>query len=129
MAKAPATAQKAGPSKQNPLEAVPKLEAACTAQSYNPNPLIPLLALSRHEQAEVVHKAIWALHRVFVKYIAEGRVGGITETSRRQVSEDDGEEVEKEGNVKGWVRDRLLDYVEVLASLLSDTEPSLRVRL
>ena len=129
MTKASKSSQAAGPSKTNPLEAIPKLESGCTASPFNPNPLLPLLALSRHADAEVVHKAVWALHRVFVKYINEERVGGIMETGRRGANgeEEEDVEVEREGNVKGWVRDRLLDYVEVLGGLLRDTEPALRV--
>lgn len=127
MAKSSKGSQAAGPSKANPLEAVQKLENGCMALPFNPNPLLPLLALTRHSEAEVVHKAIWALHRVFVKYISDGKVGGINESSRRGVVEEEEGEVEREGNVKGWVRDRLLDYVEILSSLLCDSEEGLRV--
>lgn len=135
MSKASKSSTKAGSSsKSSPIGAVSQLESSCTSSPFNPNPLLPLLALSRHTDAQVVHKAIWALHRVFVRFINENKVGGVNESTRHfdqahhGVDEDD-EEVSPrdEGSVKGWVRDRLFDYVEVLGSLLRDSEPALRV--
>lgn len=79
-----------------------------------------------------MHKTIWALHRVFVRFINENRVGGINESARRAGHdqdglEDDEESPKDEGSVKSWVRDRLLEYVDVLGSLLRDSEPAIRV--
>ena len=123
-------AKAASSSKANPLEAIPQLEKACTESTYNPNSLIPLLALSRHADPEVVYKAVWALHRVFIRYIHDNRVGGIVDSSSRSrggAEEENEDGVKGEGSVKGWVRDRLFDYVEVLGGLLRDTEDALRV--
>jgi len=129
MPKQTKSAKEASSSKANPLEAIPHLEKACTASTYNPNSLIPLLALSRHSDPEIVFKAVWALHRVFIKYINDNRVGGIVDSpSRVRGGEEEGEETKDEGSVKGWVRDRLFDYVEVLGGLLRDSEDALRVR-
>jgi U3 small nucleolar RNA-associated protein 19 len=125
------SASKASSSKTSPVASVAQLEAACTSSPFNPNPLLPLLDLARHADAQVVHKAVWALHRVFVRFINEDRVGGISEGARvgsqRSVDEDD-VAIREEGSVKSWVRDRLMEYVEVLGGLMRDIEPALRVR-
>ena len=111
----------------NPLARIQTLETACTSSTYDPNPLIPLLALSRHASPEVVHKAIWALHRVFVRYVNEGRVGGIVDGLVVRGARESGEDGLGAGEVKGWVRDRLLEYIEILGGLLRDSESALRV--
>lgn len=124
------SASKASSSKTSPIASVAQLEASCTSSPFNPNPVLPLLALARHADAQVVHKAVWALHRIFVRFINEEKVGGISEGARvgsqRSADEDDAGSRE-EGSVKSWVRDRLMEYVEVLGGLMRDTEPALRV--
>jgi U3 small nucleolar RNA-associated protein 19 len=94
----------------------------------DPNPLLGMLALARNPSAEVVHKAVWALYRVFGAQIAAGRVGGITGTGEPEVRAISGKEAKDGGarEVKGWVRDRLLEFVEILGGLLRDTEAGLR---
>jgi U3 small nucleolar RNA-associated protein 19 len=131
MSKQLKAAKAASSSKANPLEAIPQLEKACTGSTFNPNSLIPLLVLSRHADPEVVYKAVWALHRVFIKYISDNRVGGIVDSPSRTRggAEEETEDGVNEGSVKGWVRDRLFEYVEVLGGLLRDTEDALRVRI
>ncbi|KAK8846551.1 hypothetical protein IAR55_005637 [Kwoniella newhampshirensis] len=117
-----------------PLNRIVKLEATLLSEPYDPNPLLPLLALARHESAQVVHKAVWALHRVFIRYINDGKVGGLNGDLANRTgggSEDvDGErDLEaggEEREVKGWVRERLLEYVEILGGLVRDIEPALR---
>ena len=132
---------------QNPaIDQVVALETALLSDVYDPNPLIPLLKLSKHDSPEVVHKAIWALHRVFIRYIIDGKVAGISDKPNsktgtndlgveREVEEvheaseiRDGEVMEAR-KVKGWVRDRLLEYVDVLCRHMSHPEPALRVSL
>ncbi|TXT13423.1 hypothetical protein VHUM_00790 [Vanrija humicola] len=101
-----------------PQEQIKALEAKLTAAPADPNPLIALLALARHSDAQVVHKATWALYRVFGLLLAQGRVGGITGAAA-------GAGGARE--VKAWVRDRLLEYVAVLGGLLRDSEAALRI--
>ncbi|WVQ75300.1 hypothetical protein IAR50_004916 [Cryptococcus sp. DSM 104548] len=110
----------------DPLKQVSKLEAALTAPDFDPNPLLPLIALARHDDAQIVHKAVWALHRVFIKLIGDGKVGGLSgDLSKGGEKERDNAE-EGEKAVKAWVRERLLEYVEVLAGLMRDEESALR---
>lgn len=122
---------KASSSKLSPLDAIAQLESECTSSPFNPNPLIPLLAHARHADAEVVHKAVWALHRVFVRFINDNRVGGISDSARHvaQREEESEDAVAEGGSVKSWVRERLMEYVEVLGGLMRDVEPALRVRM
>lgn len=102
---------------------VDKFEHKLTATPSDPNPLLPLLALARNPSPEVVHKACWALYRVFGTQLAQNRVGGITgRGDESPASLGDGAR-----EAKGWVRERLLEYVSILGGLLRDSEPSLRV--
>lgn len=105
---------------------VQKLEASLGTDDFNPNPLLPLIALARHNDPQVVHKAVWALHRVFIKYIADGKVAGLSGDLVTPVKKP---EVEGDVDVKGWIRERLLEYVEILGGLIRDAEPALRVSL
>lgn len=101
-----------------------------TAESFDPNPLLELLALARHADARVVHSAIWALHRVFIQVIGDGRVGRATLVSSTPSGEDGVEEVDMEGEgwqVREWIMRRLTEYVDVLAGLMCDSEEALRV--
>ncbi|ORX36119.1 CBF/Mak21 family-domain-containing protein [Kockovaella imperatae] len=116
--------------KASGISKIPTIEASLRGKPYNPNGLVPLLQLARDPAPDVVHKAIWALHRVFIDYIGEGKVGGISDGPRRNMSQAD-EEEEARGpteakEVKSWVRDRLLDYVEILSGLVRDRELGLR---
>lgn len=108
----------------SPLLQVQKLEEALTAKPADPNPILALLALARHANPEVVHKAVWALYRVFGVQLAQGRVGGITGPKERESAE-----VKDGGKVKSWLRDRLLEYAAILGGLLHDSEAALRVSL
>jgi U3 small nucleolar RNA-associated protein 19 len=126
------TASTASPVHSIPILKVAQLEESLLAKPYNPNKLVPLVSLSRHDDPEVVHKAVWALHRVFIRYIGEGKVGGITSAS----SSDSGAKVEEHEagqdrsggkQVKSWVRERFFEYVEVLGGLCRDKEDGLRV--
>ena len=127
----PPSSRKVPTTNSTSLAQITKLEQALLGPTYNPNPLLPLLALARHETAEVVHKAIWALHRVFIKLIEDGRVGGLHQSS----GEGDGDEEEGSAKdedearkVRVWARERMMEYVEILGGLLRDIEPALRVR-
>ncbi|WOO77741.1 putative protein [Vanrija pseudolonga] len=107
-----------------PQEQIKALEAKLTSAPADPNPLLALLSLARHGDAAVVHKATWALYRVFGLLLAQGRVGGITGTG----TDESAASVSSGGarEVKAWVRDRLLEYVAVLGGLLRDSEAALR---
>lgn len=116
------------------LERLQKLESALQGSASDPNPLLELVALARNGSPEVVHKAIWALHRVFIKLIRDDRVGGLSESGARAAVNGDEEagrrsldEKREAREVKAWVRDRLVEYVEVLGGLLRDSEAALRV--
>jgi U3 small nucleolar RNA-associated protein 19 len=113
---------------KDPITRIQLLEKHLTKKtdSFNPNPLLELVALSRHEKPEVVHSAIWALHRVFIKLVGDGRLG------RAIFKESDGEDEEIDldgegGAVRDWMRKRLREYVDVLGGLLRDSEEALRV--
>jgi U3 small nucleolar RNA-associated protein 19 len=127
--KAPKSAGPPKTSSASALSLIPKLEAALLDPSYDPNPLLNLVALARHDTPEVVHKAVWALHRVFISYIDDGKVGGLAGGLEQGEKERVSESVDEAREVRGWVRDRLLEYVEVLGGLLRDTEPALRVSI
>ncbi|WVW79002.1 hypothetical protein I302_100965 [Kwoniella bestiolae CBS 10118] len=92
-------------STSSPLNQTTKLESTLLGDEYDPNPLLPLIALSRHEDPQVVHKAVWALHRVFIKFIGEGKVGGLNgdltvKQTKAALVEGEGDNEERE--VKGW---------------------------
>ncbi|WVF70372.1 hypothetical protein IAT40_005162 [Kwoniella sp. CBS 6097] len=118
----------------SPLAQIAKLESTLTEGPYDPNSLLPLLTFARNDSPQVVHKAVWALHRIFIKFIGEGRVGGLsgdlTVKNSKEVEVVDNGVGEVEGDeereVRSWVRERLLEYVEILGGLVKDIEPALR---
>ncbi|WVQ97540.1 hypothetical protein IAU59_004654 [Kwoniella sp. CBS 9459] len=120
----------------SPLAQIAKLESTLTDGEYDPNPLLPLLSLARNDAPQVVHKAVWALHRVFIKLIGDGRVAGLNgDLTVKNISRDvvegaesglGGVEGDEEREVKSWVRERLLEYAEILGGLVRDAEPALR---
>ncbi|EIW68520.1 hypothetical protein TREMEDRAFT_74076 [Tremella mesenterica DSM 1558] len=119
----------AGSSTSALLEQVKPLESQLLVKPYNPNLLLSLLALGSKDDPRVVHKAIWALHRVFVVYIAEGLVGSIRGSlsfTRTVVAEDNDDREDESREVAVWTRDRLIEYVKLISGLLRDTEGSLR---
>lgn len=96
-------------------------------ESFNPNPLLELIAFARHDDPRIVHSAIWALHRVFIKIIGDGRVGRAVLVSSAAGDQD---EVDLRGEgwqVREWIMQRLNEYVDVLAGLMRDSEEALRV--
>lgn len=116
------------PSTAGLIKQISTLEASLLADLSDPNSLLPLLGLARHASPEVVHKAIWALHRVFIPLISSGRVGGLASTSLSpRVSGDNEPEKGSGREVKIWVRERMVEYLEILAGLLRDSEAALRV--
>lgn len=121
-----ASKQKPNVASQDPGAQIQKLEVSLSTGDFNPNPLLPLISFARHNDPEVVHKAVWALHRVFIRYIADGKVAGL---SGDLVAPAKKPEIEGDVDAKGWVRERLLEYVEVLGGLIRDAEPALRVSL
>nr|ODO00870.1 U3 small nucleolar RNA-associated protein 19 [Cryptococcus depauperatus CBS 7855] len=115
----------------DPIVQVSKYEAALKSEPFDPNTLIPLIALSRHNDPQVAHKAIWALHRVFFELIGTNKVGGLSgdltrKSEERNEEPNEGMAANEEKQVKMWVRERLLEYVEVLCGLMRDSEPALR---
>lgn len=98
------------------IKRISKLEAKLTADPSDPNPLLPVIQLARHASPQVVHKAIWALHRMFILLIGQRRIAELEATRADEVD-----------SVKAWAKDRLDEYIDVLASLLRDEEEALRV--
>jgi U3 small nucleolar RNA-associated protein 19 len=116
---------------KDPTARIQLLEKHLTKKtdSFNPNPLLELVALSRYEDPEVVHSAIWALHRVFIKIIGDGRLG---RAILRQSDDEEDEEFDLAGEgsqVRDWMMKRLGEYLDVLGGLLRDSEEALRVSL
>lgn len=116
------------------IETISKLESKLLSNPSDPNPLLRLLSLARNQDAEVVHKAIWALHRVFIPLIASGNYGpllnlGISQSADVNKVEEVGKDNEgmESREVRRWFRERLEEYIEVLAGLMSDSEAALRV--
>lgn len=111
-----------------------QLTSAAKKTEFNPNPLIPLTALARHDSPEVVHKAVWALYRAWVKILSDGHLvptaaGGQGDAGRTKNGSGDESPEAAAAAVQKWMMDRLNEYLEVLAGLLRDSEPSLRVSL
>jgi hypothetical protein len=109
-----------------------QLTSAAKKTEFNPNPLIPLTALARHESAEVVHKAVWALYRAWVKILSDGHLvptpaGGQGDAARTKSGSEDESPEAAAAAVQKWMMERLNEYLEILAGLLRDSEPSLRV--
>jgi len=97
---------------------IKELEAKLTnsvANDTSLNPLADLLTLAQNvENPHDTSKAIYALYRVFVVIITNGKLGlGGDETAKV---------------VKAWIWDRLQTYVDFLGGLLQDDEKFLRVR-
>lgn len=85
------------------------------ANNTSLNPLVDLLTLTQNiENPQDTSKAIYALYRVFVVIIANGKL------------EPGGDEPAKV--VKAWIWERLQTYVDYLGGLLQDDEKFLRVR-
>jgi len=113
---------------KDPITRIQLLEKHLTKKTdlFNPNPLLELVALSRHEKPEVVHSAIWALHRVFIKLVGDGRLGRAI--LKESAGEDEELDLDGEGGaVRDWLMKRLGEYVDVLGGLLRDSEEGLRV--
>lgn len=109
-----------------------QLTSSTKKTEFNPNPLIPLTALARHNSPEVVHKAVWALYRAWVKIITDGHLipnaaGGQADATRTKSEEKDDSPEAAAAAVQKWMMERLREYQEILAGLLRDSEPSLRV--
>ncbi len=105
-------------------DAIPSLESRLTGAAYDPNDLVPLTALARHADPAVAHKAVWALYRVWVRLVADGR------TRRPQRSGGlEGEDVAAADEVVRWTEQRLDEYVDILRGAVWDVEASLRVSL
>jgi U3 small nucleolar RNA-associated protein 19 len=116
---------------KDPTARIQLLEKHLTkkADSFNPNPLLELVSLARHDDPQVVHSAIWALHRVFIKLVGDGRLG---RASLRTNEEEESDQVDMGGEgsqVRDWIVKRLGEYVDVLGGLLRDSEEALRVCL
>ena len=126
-----ASSNRASSSIAAPLAHINRLESDLFSLPFDPNPLRPLLALARHPSPEIVHKAIWALHRAFIKFLHEEKIGGFTGIGVGRARGGELMEVVESGEeretVRGWLRERLEDYLEVLAGLVRDSEPALRV--
>ncbi|KAI5452760.1 Maturation and nuclear export of 40S ribosomal subunits interacting protein [Naganishia albida] len=108
-----------------------QLTSAVKKTEFNPNALIPLTALARHESPEVVHKAVWALYRAWVKILSDGHLvptpaGGQGDAARSKNGSEDESPEAAAAAVQKWMMDRLNEYLEILAGLLRDSEPSLR---
>jgi U3 small nucleolar RNA-associated protein 19 len=121
------------PTKATYIAQISSLESSLLADLSDPNPLLPLLALARNESAEVVHKAVWALHRVFIPLMFKGSVGGLMHANLEQNVAEGAGSGDVEGGesraVKAWVRERLVEYIRVLGGLLRDREAALRVSI
>lgn len=114
-------------SKSASLAKIISLESTLLSNPNDPNPLLPLLSLSRDGDAEVVHKAIWALYRVFCRIIlGETYLKGFGQQEKAGGEAIAGQGGEKQV-VKRWVEERFWDWEEVLVGLLRDGEPNLRV--
>jgi hypothetical protein len=105
------------------VKQIASVEAGLLADLSDPNNLLSLISLARHTSPEVVHKAIWALHRCFIPLISSGRVGGLVSADLSVRAEESASGKE----VKIWVRERLVEYLQILSGLLRDSEPALRV--
>jgi U3 small nucleolar RNA-associated protein 19 len=98
---------------------IKSLEAQLTsavADNGSLNPLADLLVLAHGtSDAREMSKAIYSIYRVFVLIISRGMLvhGG-----------DDAAKL-----VRKWIWEKLDSFVELLAGLLQDDEPSLRVRI
>jgi U3 small nucleolar RNA-associated protein 19 len=116
---------------KDPITRIQTLEKHLTkkSDSFNPNPLLELVALARHDDPQVVHSAIWALHRVFIKLIGDGRLGRAVLRKSDSDAENEAQvDVGGEGwQVREWIMKRLGEYLDVLGGLLRDTEEGLRV--
>ncbi|KAK0223868.1 CBF/Mak21 family-domain-containing protein [Armillaria fumosa] len=78
------------------------------------NPLADLLHLTcSRKDSQEVSKGIYALYRIFVLVISNGKLSVAGDESAK--------------TVKAWLWDRLNKYVDFLAGLLKDEEKSLRV--
>lgn len=78
------------------------------------NALADLVALTRRcESAEDTSKAIYALYRLFVLLVTEGKLFGEADEAQKVV--------------RAWIWDQLNAYVDILTGLLKDEEKSLRV--
>ncbi len=106
------------------LNTITTTESTLLSSTYNPNPLLTLISLTRENEPEVVHKSIWSLYRVFVKFLADGK---LTRVSMRSQTDEEEQGDGKENVVAEWVEERLKEYTEVLCGLIWDSEGSLRV--
>jgi hypothetical protein len=109
-----------------------QLASATKKTEFNPNALIPLTTLARNDSPEVAHKAVWALHRAWVKILSDGHLvpssaGGHAESVKGKGSKEDDSPEAAAAVVQKWLMDRLKEYQDILVGFLHDSEPSLRV--
>ncbi|KAI0710433.1 CBF-domain-containing protein [Cerioporus squamosus] len=99
------------------VRTIQDLEKQLTAAVSNGSSLNPLadlldIALDTESHAHLL-KAIYALYRVFVVIITNGLLSGPDRTEEAKA-------------VRAWLLERLHSFVDLLASLLKDEEPSLK---
>lgn len=98
---------------------IQRLEEALTSalsKSASLNPLADLTSLvNTLTDSQDLHKAIYALYRVFVLIIGSGRLCGGPE---------EGEEAKV---VRSWINERLAEYTSVLCRCLRHAQKGIRV--
>lgn len=106
----------------NALTSITTHELSLSTSPFSPNPLLPLISLTRHPSPDIVHKAIYALYRSFTKIAEDGRLFAFKGESGQGREDRESKEA-----VAKWVRERLEEYLTVLRGLMRDSEPALRV--
>ncbi|CAG8500431.1 15673_t:CDS:10 [Funneliformis mosseae] len=69
-----------------------------------------------NDSSKVIHTAIYALYRSFTPLLSKG-----------DLQKPKGPENDKEGLIKIWLRDKYIQYVNTLCSLLGNEEPGLQI--
>jgi U3 small nucleolar RNA-associated protein 19 len=98
---------------------IERLEETLTvalSKSASLNPLVDLINLATTlTDAQDLHKAIYALYRIFVLIINSGRLCG---------GQEEGEEAKV---VRSWLNERLAEYTTVLCTCLRHSEKGIMV--
>ncbi|EJT99571.1 CBF-domain-containing protein [Dacryopinax primogenitus] len=113
--------KKSAPTADNRLLILETTLNQALESSASLNPLVDLLALAESDDAGVVHKAIYALYRVFVVSIDKGMLS----LEAGEAGGKGGEE-ENVALVRAWLRERWEEYINLLGKLMHHEETGIR---
>jgi U3 small nucleolar RNA-associated protein 19 len=105
-------------------EKIRELEAGIKQSVDNVNNIVSLLKYCQADEDPIKFYAMKALHRVFVKLADDGKFDykkGVISKKKRKT------ELSATEEVKSWIRQKFVDYIDVLLQFLHNSEPGIQI--